>query len=67
MRVLEHKKEAPKQVRCKIITVSDTRTKDTDKSGLLIQEFLLNEGHVIEDYEIRSELPHVIREIRKDL
>jgi hypothetical protein len=29
----QHKKEAPKKVNCKVITVSDTRTKKTDKSG----------------------------------
>ncbi|WP_332690432.1 MogA/MoaB family molybdenum cofactor biosynthesis protein [Halalkalibacter lacteus] len=52
MSVMEHKKEAPKQVRCKIITVSDTRTQDTDKSGKLIREFVVNQGHIIEDYEI---------------
>ncbi|KHF40765.1 MogA/MoaB family molybdenum cofactor biosynthesis protein [Halalkalibacter okhensis] len=52
MSVMEHKKEAPTQVRCMIITVSDTRTKDTDKSGVLIQEFLRKQGHVIGDYEI---------------
>jgi molybdenum cofactor biosynthesis protein B len=52
MSVIEHKKEAPNQVRCKIITVSDTRTKETDKSGKLIREFLLSQGHQIEDYEI---------------
>lgn len=44
MSVIEHKQEAPKQVKCKIITVSDTRTKETDKSGGLIREFLLFEG-----------------------
>ena len=29
----EHKKQAPKKVRCKIVTISDTRTEETDKSG----------------------------------
>ncbi|WP_239094385.1 molybdopterin-binding protein [Bacillus sp. B15-48] len=52
MSVQEHKKEAPKQVRCKIITVSDTRTTETDKSGQLICQYLLETDHVIEDYEI---------------
>lgn len=36
MSVTEHKKEAPHIVRCKVITISDTRTKDTDKSGKLM-------------------------------
>lgn len=33
MNVSQHKKEAPKKVKCKVITVSDTRTIETDKSG----------------------------------
>ena len=33
MSVHQHKKEAPKQVNCKVITVSDTRSKETDESG----------------------------------
>jgi molybdopterin adenylyltransferase len=49
---LEHKKEAPKAVRCKVITVSDTRDKDSDKSGKLMMEMLEKEGHLIVDYVI---------------
>jgi molybdopterin adenylyltransferase len=47
-----HRKQSPQKVSCKIITVSDTRTVDTDKSGKLLKELLLQEGHIIEDYEI---------------
>jgi molybdopterin adenylyltransferase len=49
---LEHKKEAPKAVRCKVITVSDTRDKDSDKSGKLMMEMLEKAGHLIVDYVI---------------
>lgn len=48
----EHKKQAPKTVRCKIITVSDTRNADTDKSGKLMMELLEKDGHEIIDYII---------------
>lgn len=48
----EHKRQAPKTVRCKIITVSDTRTTDTDKSGKLMIELLEQAGHQITDYVI---------------
>jgi molybdopterin adenylyltransferase len=48
----EHKQAAPNQVHCKVITVSDTRNKDTDKSGKLMIEMLENAGHVITDYVI---------------
>lgn len=52
MSVHEHKKNAPRVINCKIITVSDTREKDTDKSGRLIIELLENSGHQIVDYTI---------------
>ncbi|OLS41424.1 molybdenum cofactor biosynthesis protein B [Bacillus sp. MRMR6] len=48
----EHKKEAPKNINCKIITVSDTRNQDTDKSGRLMIELLEQNGHKIVDYVI---------------
>ena len=43
----EHKQHAPKQINVQIITVSDTRTIDTDKSGLLIKQLLEENGHHI--------------------
>jgi molybdopterin adenylyltransferase len=52
MSVQEHKKQAAKVVGCKVITVSDTRDKETDKSGKLMIELLENEGHNIIDYVI---------------
>ena len=48
----EHKMEAPKRVTCKVITVSDTRDKETDKSGKLMIERLQEEGHIVKDYVI---------------
>lgn len=48
----EHKREAPSQVRCKVITVSDTRTSETDKSGQTMIGFLERAGHLIIDYVI---------------
>ena len=52
MSVTEHKKQAPKEVRCKIITISDTRTEETDKSGQLLHELLKEAGHTVTSYEI---------------
>ena len=48
----EHKKEAPKTVKCQVITVSDTRDHVSDKSGRLMIELLEKEGHQIVDYVI---------------
>lgn len=52
MSTQEHKQAAPSQVRCKVITVSDTRTPETDKSGKLMMEMLEAAGHEIVDYVI---------------
>lgn len=52
MSTQEHKQAAPSQVRCKVITVSDTRTQETDKSGKLMMEMLEAAGHRIIDYVI---------------
>ena len=43
----EHKARAPLAVRCFIVTVSDTRTQDTDTSGRAIAELLAASGHVV--------------------
>ncbi|MEX2104867.1 MAG: molybdenum cofactor biosynthesis protein B [Bacilli bacterium] len=52
MSTILHKHEAPKHVRCKVITVSDTRSNDTDKSGQLIIRYLEQNAHSISDYVI---------------
>jgi molybdopterin adenylyltransferase len=52
MSTQEHKKQAAKIVGCKIITVSDTRDKETDKSGKVMIELLEQAGHKIIDYII---------------
>ncbi|BBP91528.1 hypothetical protein BsIDN1_51460 [Bacillus safensis] len=36
----------------KVITVSDTRTKDTDKSGRLMIDLLKEQGHLVLAYDI---------------
>ncbi|MCL6588292.1 MAG: MogA/MoaB family molybdenum cofactor biosynthesis protein [Anoxybacillus sp.] len=52
MSVNEHKKEAPRVIRCKVVTVSDTRTEETDKSGQLMMQLLKEAGHEVVAYEI---------------
>ncbi|GAE92321.1 molybdenum cofactor biosynthesis protein MoaB [Gracilibacillus boraciitolerans JCM 21714] len=65
----EHKKEAPKIVNCKIITVSDTRTKETDKSGQLMKRYLAENHHHVNAYDIvkdeRTEIKQAIDEALK--
>ncbi|MBG9445840.1 molybdenum cofactor biosynthesis protein MoaB [Cytobacillus firmus] len=62
MSTVEHKKEAPKEVRCKVITVSDTRDEETDKSGKLMIQLLEEAGHIIADYEIVKDEKTLIRQ-----
>jgi molybdenum cofactor biosynthesis protein B len=62
MSVTEHKKEAPQSVKCKVITISDTRTADTDKSGKLMVQLLQEAGHEVVDYEIVKDEKTAIRE-----
>ena len=62
MSTQEHKSEAPKAVNCMVITVSDTRNKETDKSGRLMLEMLEGAGHKIVDYCIVKDESIEIRE-----
>ncbi|MGI8316787.1 MogA/MoaB family molybdenum cofactor biosynthesis protein [Halobacillus mangrovi] len=62
MSVEEHKKQAPASVSCMVVTISDTRTKESDKSGRLMMEFLKQKGHYIKDYRIVHDEESEIRE-----
>jgi len=53
----EHKAAAPRRVGCMVITVSDTRTEETDKSGQLMRELLASEGHPVVLYQIVKDEP----------
>jgi molybdopterin adenylyltransferase len=62
MGLQDHKQVALKSVRCKVITVSDTRNKDSDKSGQLMIELLKESGHHIIDYVIVKDEYQPIRD-----
>lgn len=61
MSVEEHKQGAPQSVACMVLTVSDTRTEATDKSGQLIQALLEEEGHNVILYQIVTDDPERIK------
>ena len=44
---VEHKAQAPRSIGCYVLTVSDTRTADTDTSGYAIQALLEAAGHLV--------------------
>ncbi|MCA1009938.1 molybdenum cofactor biosynthesis protein B [Halobacillus halophilus] len=53
MAVEDHKREAPSSVRCMVLTISDTRNTDTDKSGKIIIEKLTEQSeHKVNEYKI---------------
>jgi len=58
-----HKAEAPKRIAVHVLTVSDTRTVETDKSGKLIKEFLEGAGHDVAGHEIVPDEPDEIRAV----
>ena len=60
--VATHRAAAPDAVRCAVLTVSDTRTPETDTSGALIRELLAEAGHVVADHRIVPDEPRLIRE-----
>lgn len=62
MSTKEHKKEAPKTVHCKVITVSDTRNEESDKSGRLMIDLLEKAGHKVLDYCIVKDEKSLIQE-----
>ncbi len=48
----QHRAEAPTVVNCAVLTISDTRTREDDRSGQLIRQHLDWRGHTIAAYEI---------------
>ncbi len=57
----EHKAAAPRSIRCFVLTVSDTRTQDTDTSGRAIADLLAGAGHVVSGRAIVKDDPDEVR------
>ena len=43
----KHKEHAPTSVKCGVVTVSDSRTPETDESGKLVRDLLQRAGHSV--------------------
>jgi molybdenum cofactor biosynthesis protein B len=56
-----HRSEAPASVTVHILTVSDTRTLETDKSGQAIGELLEQAGHVVHGRTLLRDEPEDVR------
>jgi molybdenum cofactor biosynthesis protein B len=56
-----HRRDAPGSVACSVVTVSDTRTLETDTGGGLVQELLEQNGHEVTERVIVRDEPDEIR------
>lgn len=65
--VEQHRAQSPDHVRCAVVTVSDTRTTETDRSGALIQQRLTAAGHEIVHYRIVKDEPEQIDAVLSEL
>ncbi|RIK46349.1 MAG: molybdenum cofactor biosynthesis protein [Chloroflexi bacterium] len=65
--VAEHRERAPERVGCAVVTVSDTRTAETDRSGAIMRERLSAAGHSIVAYRIVKDEPEQINAVLDEL
>lgn len=64
---LEHREEAPKKVNFAIVTISDSRTEDTDESGKFMIESLNSSGHSVSFYRLIKNHPQSIRDALSEI
>ena len=57
----EHKADAPNSIRCAVVTVSDTRTIETDTGGAEVVRFLEEAGHMVVERKIIPDEPDQIQ------
>jgi molybdenum cofactor biosynthesis protein B len=63
----EHRAGAPETVRCAAVTVSDSRTRDTDTGGQLLCDLLLQAGMQVDVREIIPDEPALMRPLLEKL
>ena len=62
MGVYEHRAHGPKQLNVALLTVSDTRTPETDTSGRRMRELFEAAGHVVADQTILPDEPSLVHD-----
>lgn len=65
--VHEHREKGKRPVTCAVVTVSDTRTEETDGSGRRIRELLSGAGHEVVATHIVRDEPALIRDTLRGL
>jgi len=63
----EHRRQSPAAVACAVITVSDTRTEQTDVGGRTLAEMLSAAGHSVLLRQIVPDDPQQIRQLLLEL
>ena len=63
----EQAAESPQGINFAIVTFSDTRTPETDKSGALIRELIGNEGHIVSRYHLLPDEPKTIERTLQEI
>lgn len=58
-----HRSEAPREIPTAVVTVSDTRTVETDSGGGLVIELLQGAGHPVISREIVADEPEAIARV----
>ena len=59
----QHRSEAPSSIGCVVITVSDTRTLQTDSGGQAVVDLLEGGGHEVVDRQIIPDEPDQMRRL----
>ena len=56
----KHREASPDHIRIAVLTISDTRTSETDTGGTTIEDFMQRAGHEVERREIvRDDVPRI--------
>ncbi len=63
----QHRSEAPASVNCAVVTVSDTRTLETDTGGQTVVDLLEEHGHKLVDRHIIPDEPDCMQQLLSDL
>jgi len=62
----EHKATAPKAVGCFVLTVSDTKTPETDTGGRTIRELLTGGGHTVVGSTVVRDAPAEVARLARE-
>ncbi|MDA7977896.1 MAG: MogA/MoaB family molybdenum cofactor biosynthesis protein [Pirellulales bacterium] len=63
----QHREQAPQQLSCAVVTVSDSRTLESDTGGKAIVDLLESSGHKVLRREIIPDEPEKMRELIQQL